>query len=654
MANDDVRASLILGLIRHIPPARPLINTEPRFVTSQRSQPLTNSPSPLKAQHWRAALERYPTNLGDVLADIVTYGALVGYDGPNSHILSNNLTSAADAPHIIDKQLTEDLRLGRVTVANDIAHDTTLPFISSPLGLVPKSDGGHRRIHHLSFPNNDSVNDNIPKLSATLKYTAITDVLDAVKRAGREAVIVKRDFKDAFRMVPVAASHRWLLGFGWRNQYYSENCLPFGLRTAPFLFNLFAEAFHWIILAASPPEWKLQVIHYLDDFIMVLPPDTDPLPLISLYDDLCWLLGLEDNTKKGSEGTCIECLGVEIDTSSMTARLPLSKISKGYQLVSDALEAGNLTKEKTEHLTGFLSFCATVIPPGRTFLASLWHFQHTYREPKAYRPLTSDAITDLEWWKATLPLATGTRLLDDATRYTYHLWTDASNLGLGGFYYKGSPADTDWQQVLIPQEQAYALLSTENAHINTAEINAIVVELKLWAGTFTRSFVIIHADNTTAEHAFGTGTTRGTESMRLMRDVVVLIAALDIKVHACRVSSANNGLADALSRFDWRRVANFCPQWSTPLTTRIRPDGIAHLYPSGSETMNASRACSGTASSRQLAVATTPALFPTLPGASTTAGIPGQPVSQTSSTGVLDASTGTLFSRDKLKSRPRH
>jgi hypothetical protein len=175
----------------------------------------------------------------------------------------------------------------------------------------------------------------------------------------------------------------------------------------------------------------------------------------------------------------------------------------------------------------------------------LWHFQHTYREPKAYRPLTSDAITDQEWWKTTLPLATGTRLLDDATRYTYHLWTDASNLGLGGFYYKGSPADTDWQQVLIPQEQAYALLSTENAHINTAEINAIVVELKLWAGTFTRSFVIIHADNTTAEHAFGTGPTCGTESMRLMRDVVVLIAALDIKVHACRVSVT--GLAHDMS-----------------------------------------------------------------------------------------------------------
>jgi len=654
VANDDVRASLILGRIRHIPPARPQINTEPRFVTSQRSQPLTNSPSPLKAHHWRAALGKYPTNLGDILADIITYGALVGYDGSNSHILSNNLTSAADAPHIIDKQLAEDLRLGRVTVANDIAHDWSQPFISSPVGLVPKSDGGHRRIHHLSFPDNDSVNDNIPTHSATLKYTAITDVFDAVKRAGRGAVIVKRDFKDAFRMVPVAASHRWLLGFRWRDQYYSENCLPFGLRTAPFLFNLFAEAFHWIILAASPPEWKLQVIHYLDDFIMVLPPNSDPLPLISLYDDLCWLLGLEDNTKKASQGTCIECLGIEVDTASMIARLPLSKISKGSQLVSDALEAGNLTKGETEHLTGFLSFCATVIPPGRTFLASSWHFQHTYREPKAYRPLTRDAIADLEWWKATLPLATGTRLLDDATRDTYHLWTDASNLGLGGFYYKGSPADTDWQQVLIPQDQAYALLRTENAHINTAEINAIVVALKLWAGTFTRSFVVIHADNTTAENAFGTGTTRGTESMRLMRDVVVLIAALDIKVHACRVSSANNGLADALSRFDWIRVANLCPQWSIPLTTRIHPGGIARLYPTGSETMNASHACSGTALNRQPAVATTPAFSPTPPGASITAGIPGQPVFQTSFTGVLDASTGTLFSRDKHKSRPQH
>jgi hypothetical protein len=33
----------------------------------------------------------------------------------------------------------------------------------------------------------------------------------------------------------------------WNGVYYKENCLPFGLATAPILFNLFAEALHWIL-----------------------------------------------------------------------------------------------------------------------------------------------------------------------------------------------------------------------------------------------------------------------------------------------------------------------------------------------------------------------------------------------------------------------
>src|ERR1700694_2238948 len=52
------------------------ISTEP---TSHQLTLTTKGP-PLAA-----SLEKYPTNLGDILADIITYGALVGYDGPNSH-----------------------------------------------------------------------------------------------------------------------------------------------------------------------------------------------------------------------------------------------------------------------------------------------------------------------------------------------------------------------------------------------------------------------------------------------------------------------------------------------------------------------------------------------------------------------------------------
>ena len=68
-----------------------------------------------------------------------------------------------------------------------------------------------------------------------------------IKEAGRHSVIIKRDIKDAFRNIPVASNNRWLLGFSWLSEFYHENCLSFGLATAPYLFNIFTEAFYWLL-----------------------------------------------------------------------------------------------------------------------------------------------------------------------------------------------------------------------------------------------------------------------------------------------------------------------------------------------------------------------------------------------------------------------
>jgi len=116
-----------------------------------------------------------------------------------------------------------------------------------------------------------------------------------------------------------------------------------------------------------------------------------------------------------------------------------------------------------------------------------------------------------------------------------------------------------------PYDGEPASSRVDRDHINTAEINAIVTALRLWRSEFTGGFVIIHTDNTTAEAALGSGTTRGTASMDLLRDAIVLAATADIKLHACRISSVDNGLADALSRFEWDKIANLCPQWTNPL-----------------------------------------------------------------------------------------
>lgn len=141
---------------------------------------------------------------------ILRFGAKLGYVGPPAFSLSDNLASALQDPTIIEKKLQEDLASGRVTQVQD---PPTPPFICSPLGLVPKYDEGWRRIHHLSHPPGKSVNDYIPDGAGEMRYTRFQEVLQLVTQAGRNCIILKRDVKDAFRNIPVARQHHWLLSF---------------------------------------------------------------------------------------------------------------------------------------------------------------------------------------------------------------------------------------------------------------------------------------------------------------------------------------------------------------------------------------------------------------------------------------------------------
>ena len=143
-----------------------------------------------------------------ILHNIITYGAQIGYTGSEKRVISENLMSADEDPATITSQLRKDLECGRVS-----SHSGRHPFYSSPLGLVAKSNGSWRRIHHLSHPHGDSVNDWIPESCSTLEYTTIEHVFHLVRKAGKGAIIVKKDLKDAFRMIPVAPHDRWLLGF---------------------------------------------------------------------------------------------------------------------------------------------------------------------------------------------------------------------------------------------------------------------------------------------------------------------------------------------------------------------------------------------------------------------------------------------------------
>ena len=209
---------------------------------------------------WELRDHHDKTFVEQLLSDI-RHGCDIGYTGPQFAYTASNLQSAFSQPSILDNALVTECSLNRVLGPFD---SPPLPnFRCSGLGLVPKQDGGWRTIYHLSAPLGKSINDFINPDTYTLTYCSVDDAFAIVNLLGPGTLLSKIDLKNAFRLIPVRQADWNLLGICWQGKYYIDTCLPFGLRSAPYIFNRLATAIHWIL----QNNYNVQfILHYLDDF----------------------------------------------------------------------------------------------------------------------------------------------------------------------------------------------------------------------------------------------------------------------------------------------------------------------------------------------------------------------------------------------------
>lgn len=144
--------------------------------------------------------------------------------------------------------------------------------------------------------------------------------------------------------------------------------LPFGLRTAPRIFNLFSEALHWIFETLH--EWN--DTHYLDDFLFVFPPHTDISTVSAQFDVVLEEFGLTKTAEKDSNGCVVVHLGFGFDSEMMQVRLPSNKKQRALDVITDLLLSSTVTLSMLEMTLDFLSHCCQVIPFDRPFLRNLF------------------------------------------------------------------------------------------------------------------------------------------------------------------------------------------------------------------------------------------------------------------------------------------
>ena len=103
-------------------------------------------------------------------------------------------------------------------------------------------------------------------------------------------------------------------------------------------------------------------------------------------------------------------------------------------------------------------------------------------------------------------------------------------------------------------------------------MRAVEEALLHWGKKWQGRKVIVHTDNRAVAYGIANHTIRGG-SMVVLRSFLLLAAKHDIKVETEWISTTDNTLADALSRFNFEKVADLAPQLLHP-TSSLRDLGF--------------------------------------------------------------------------------
>ena len=286
-----------------------------------------NLPTPVIVERLDFFLSGYNHSIAVFLSSGFRDGFPLHYEGDPSCSDANNLISAIKNPYVVDGKISKELKAGRL--AGPFRTRPFDPFRIFPLGVVPKKiPGEFRLIHHLSYPRGSSVNDGISPDHTSVSYATISDAIGHIKAAGGGCFLAKTDVKNAFRIIPIRPMDYYLLGVRWKLFYYYDRCMPMGCSSSCKTFETLSTAMEWIA------QSKLRInhiIHLLDDFLIIAKSESLCQDQLHSFLELCSYLGIPIAPEKTcGPATTLSFAGIELDSVSFEARLPLDKIDNFF------------------------------------------------------------------------------------------------------------------------------------------------------------------------------------------------------------------------------------------------------------------------------------------------------------------------------------
>lgn len=452
-------------------------------------------------------------------------------------------------------------------------------FSCSPIGCVPKRTPGEIRvIHHLSHPRSgdqDSINAHTLDTKTTLgSFDRATEL---VKQLGKGCWLIKIDVKAAYKLIRVRKADQPLLGFTWRNKYYYERVLPFGLRSSCRLWEWYATALHHIIEHHAGIS---RIVHYIDDFLFVLKYEEQAKKKLQTALSICDKLGVPIAGDK-TEGPVnkLTFLGIEINTIDMTASLSEDRLLILQTLLSDWELKTAATVAELMSVEGVLQWCTKVVRPGRAFLERIREFKNRVKKfGEGPHKLDQEVIRDIRWWRNFASDWNGVSLLYDeqwTDAKVINLYTDACEDGfgctLGNQWFCGRWTQDQINRAHNPNPSN--LPGVKERSMPFYELLALVLAASTWGHQWKGMKIVFYTDCMPVMHAVDSLRSKSVRMMGPIRYLATLAAQHQFDYKCDWIAGKKNVLADALSRFDLDKFRENLP------TAHIHPTPVIPLPP---------------------------------------------------------------------------
>ena len=423
------------------------------------------------------------------------------------------------------------------------------PDIISPMGAIPKTDGGVRLIHDCSRPDGLSVND----YCTEEWHQKFSRVEDAAKLVTEGCFMAKIDLQSAYRSVSISKHSQRVTGLKWQfsktTVFLRDKKLCFGSRYAPGIFYRLTQAVKRMLKRRGLDA----VVVYLDDFFIKADTLANCAAALDTTIKLLRKLGFQINWNKVIDPcTKLTFLGIEIDSIEMCLRLPNDKLVKVRQELALFQKRKRVSKKQLQSLAGKLNFCASVVYGGRVYSRRIINTINSMRADNHKVKLNGGIQADIQWWHSFMSTFNGKSMLLDK-QPIQSVFTDSCSMAAGGAF------QGDW--FYLNWELDWPFVA--NLHINSKETLAVFLAVCRWAPYWQNKRIYIQSDNVFTVATLNRGTSSNPFLMACLRTLFWLSATYNFHLTARYIRGSVNTLADSISRIhEPKHMFNILPMMS--------------------------------------------------------------------------------------------